>query len=79
LKGLAAHLELLSLVKHSPELFHLLLDHLWGRLLANERVGATETIPEVVNLTSLLPDESCGGRRAFALPQTLAKRLLFGR
>jgi hypothetical protein len=45
----------LSLVKHSPELFHLVLDHLCGRLLANERVGATETIPEVVNLTKTLP------------------------
>ena len=42
----------MSLVKHSPELFHLVLDHLCGRLLPNERVGATETIPEVVNLTS---------------------------
>src|SRR4051812_22057225 len=34
--------------RHSPELFHLVLDNLCGRLLANERVGATETIPEVV-------------------------------
>jgi hypothetical protein len=68
-----------SLVKHSPELFHLVLDHLCGRLLPNERVGATETIPEVVNLTSLLANERCGGRRAFAHLQTLAKRLLFGR
>jgi hypothetical protein len=79
LKGLAAQLGLLSLVKYSPELFNLILDHLCGRLLPNERIGATETIPEVVNLTSLVPDERCGVRRAFAPLQTFAKRLLFGR
>jgi hypothetical protein len=67
LKGLAAHLELLSLVKHSPELFYLILYHLCGRLLPNERIGATETIPEVVNLTSLLADERCGAGVGFSL------------
>ena len=57
---------------------HFLLDHLrWG-LVANERVGATKAIPEVVNLVRLLADERGGGRRAFALLQTFAKRLLLG-
>ena len=57
---------------------HFLLDHLrWG-FVANERVGATKAIPEVVNLVRLLADERGGGRRAFALLQTFAKRLLLG-
>jgi hypothetical protein len=63
--------------KHNPELLHLLLDHLCWGLLVNERVGATEPIPEIVDLMGLLADKSCGGRRAFALLQALAKRLLF--
>ena len=79
LKGLAAHLELLSLVKHSPELFNLILYHLCGRLLPNERIGATETIPEVVNLTSLLADERCGAGVGFSLLQSFATYLLLGR
>jgi hypothetical protein len=69
----------LSLIKHSLELFHLLLDHRGWGLVTNERVGATEPIPEVVDLVALLADERGGGRRAFALLQTIAKHLLFGR
>ena len=52
---------------------HFLLDHLrWG-FVANERVGATKAIPEVVNLVRLLADERGGGRRAFALLQTFGE------
>ena len=47
-------------------------------IVANERIGATKPIPEVVNLMRLLADERGGGSRTFALLQTFAKRLLFG-
>ena len=79
MKGLAAHLELLSLVKHSPELFYLILYHLCGGLLPNERIGATETISEVVNLSSLLADERCGAGVGFSLLQSLAENLFLRR
>jgi hypothetical protein len=48
-------------------------------LAANERVGATEPIPEVVDLMGLLSNKRCGGGHAFDVLQTLTKRLLFGR
>ena len=40
----------------------LLLDLSVGDLLANQRIGMTESIPEGVYLLSLLADERCGGR-----------------
>jgi len=66
-------------LKQLSDLLHLLVDHLGWRLLANNRVGPTEAIPEIVDLMSLMANERCCSRRAFALLQTLTKRLLFGR
>ena len=62
-----------SLLKHSPERLHLLLDHLCGRLTANERIGATEPVPEVVYLTGLLADEFSRAWVGFSLLHTFTE------
>ena len=49
-----------SFVEHGPERLHLLLHHFRGGLMANERMGTTEAIPEVVYLAGLLVNERCG-------------------
>ena len=43
-------------LKHSMDFLHLFVDHLRGEFLANERVGATKAIPEVIDLMRPLAD-----------------------
>ena len=60
----ASELRTSSLVKHSPENLHLLLDHICGGVTANEHRGMAKSIPEIVYLLrfmyllGLLADES---------------------
>ena len=68
----------MSLLKHSPERLHLVLDHLCGGFTANERIGATEPVPEVVYLMGLLADEFCRAWLGFSLLHTFAEYLCSG-
>jgi hypothetical protein len=66
--------------KHSLDLLHLLMDYLCWRLLANERVGATEPIPQVVDFMGLLPDERAAAVGVLSPFSRRSKSgLLFGR
>jgi hypothetical protein len=55
-----------ALLKHSPERLHL-IEHLCGGPTANESIGMTESVPEIVNFLSLLTDECCGTRRRLSV------------
>jgi len=78
-RALAARLDLPSLVEHSPERLHLLLDHLCGGLTANERISMTESVPEIVYFVGLLADERCGAGVRFSLLQSFAEYLFLRR
>jgi hypothetical protein len=69
-------LRTLALVKHSAKQLDFDLHHLCWGLVANERIGSTESIPEIVYLLGLLADEVCGARVGFSLLKSFAEHLL---